>query len=1034
MRELPVRVGVLGPVVVWPGDGSASPALPAVQRGLLAALVLCDPPVTPDRLLALLWRGNPPASGRTLVHVVVSRLRKALRTQAADRMRVVHAPGGYSLELLDGQTDADRFLRLVGESLRVDDLEQRCELLDSALRLWRGAVAADTPDALRHCEPAQRLERERVRAAELLADAALRCGRAANALGHLSSLAEMHPFHERLHAKYALLLADQGQQAAAFDVLHTLTRRLADELGIDAGDDIRRAHELILHQLVGTQRPPRRTMHGVSWRGPRGHHSRIIGRDREQLALLQLLTQHQMVTITGPGGCGKTTLALRVAEDLAPRFPDGVLVLALTALHSAGELPAALAASLRVRSSNEDILDEIERALGGKNILLVLDNCEHLAEACASLVRRLLGANAKLTVLTTSRQPLGVPEERIWALDPLALPEPGAPPDPACPALALFLARAHEILPAQATSLTVEPALSLAAGVCRLLDGLPLALELAAAQLRALDITELHARLQNGVELLRRTTSGGDPRHLSLTDTIEWSYRLLTSEEQRLLWRLSAFDSSFSLSDAEHVCGFAPLGNGQVAELLTILAERSLVQPFQQGNMRRFRLLQAVRLFAAERCLEAGETDAVAHRLLTLLLHHARKLDALPAYQERVAAVRALDVDAPTIRVALDNAYATGHPDEAAEVTARLFDFWLTRPPYLTEGERWLERALATYQPAEADEIVTLLRFHQAMLRAVRGDYIANLDLMTGIVADLARFRPREHLEAQANLLTIRCSLLDPSALSEAVRAADSVRTSTYTSAGTVLAAAASVFATWGRYDTAAQALAGFQNVPGLRTHVPSPIHQALHVEIALGQGLIERAEQQATKLAGRLSDITNPAEQDPPRRAIALTHLVAGRHEQARQDLGQAIEWMRAHYPELDARLTALWLLRAEAERQAGHTNAALTSLSAGLDATANPSFRHTLPGVLVTAALAAELGHHDASATLASRWDALRRRLGLPVPLGFTRAAATVGIEAADLPVPDPLFPWDQGAPTSLIADARAWCHHQAAATEPR
>jgi DNA-binding SARP family transcriptional activator len=422
--EPEICVGVLGPVVVRSATDQSLLSLPAAPRGMLAALALCAPPVRSDRLLSLLWQDDPPASGRTAVHVVVSRLREFLRTQAGGKVWVEHHRGGYRLEIAaNGVTDADRFLRLVAESGSVEDLQQRFDLLDAALGLWRGPVAADVPDTLRHCEPARQLESARVRAAEQLAELAPRCGRSPDAAARLSDLLPSYPFHERLHAKYALLVAAQGQQAEALDVINRLTRRLGDELGLDAGADLRQAHEQILYQLIGDHEAPRRARGIGIWRGPRGYLDRIIGRDRDQVALLELLATHRVVTVTGAGGCGKTTLALRVAEDLAPRYPDGVLVLALAGLRSTEELVAAFGTLLRVRTSDPDPLDGIERAVVGKRILLVVDNCEHLAESCAVVVRRLLGAGTELTVLTTSRQPLGVSGEAIWTLEPLELSE-----------------------------------------------------------------------------------------------------------------------------------------------------------------------------------------------------------------------------------------------------------------------------------------------------------------------------------------------------------------------------------------------------------------------------------------------------------------------------------------------------------------------------------------------------------------------------------------------------------------------------------
>ncbi|MEQ7126471.1 BTAD domain-containing putative transcriptional regulator [Actinopolymorpha sp. B11F2] len=1018
-----VRVGVLGAVGVWRDGDSSMLSMPATQRGLLAALALSEPSVDADRLLDLLWDDDLPASGRTWVHVAVNRLRAWIRTHVGDAVRIDRDAGGYRLAIPGGESDADRFTRLVATATATHEADERCALLTSALALWRGPVAADAPDPVRTCERAQRLNRERLAAAEQLAEAALRCTRADDALPHLGTLVEEHPFHERLHARHALLLASRGEQAAAFDLLHGLTRRLSDELGVDPGDEIREAHERLLHQSVGGRRPPQRRSYASTWRGPRCHLHRLIGRDQDKLALLGLLAGRQLVTVTGAGGCGKTTLALRVAEDMAPRFPDGVAVVALAALASAEEAVAALGAMVRINTPHGDVLSNVERLLAGRRMLLVLDNCEHLAEECAVLVRRLLGSCPDLTVLATSRQPLGVAEEAVWPLEPLAVPAAGSLPDPDTPAVALFLVRAEETLPSLA--LTEDEDLSHVAAICRLLDGLPLAVELAAAQLRVLDVNELHKRLRHGIGLLERASSGGDPRHRTLSAAVDWSYGLLGADECLLLRRLSGFAGGFRLADAERVCGFAPLDEAKVAPVLARLVERSLVQPQGRGEQRRFRLLQAVSVFAAERLADAGETVAVADRHLAQWLDRARGLDGLLRYRDRVAAARELEADVVNLRCALDHAYARGRVTEAAELTARLFEFWLTHRAYLREGERWLDRALACVDVAAVHEVAVLLRFHQAMLRAIRGDYLGNLALMTGITDDLARFRPREHLEARANLLTIRCSLLDPEALADAVRAVDDVRASSYPAAGTVLTATASVFTTWGRYDEAADACERYNRAPALAGRPPSPAQEAVQIEVALCRGDLARARHATHALCARLSEITNPAEQEPPRRAIALTHLAAGECEAARRFLTGATDWMRTAYPGLGARHAALWMLLAEAHRRAGDPAAGLAALVDALDASLGHSnFRHALPGVLQTALFAADLGDYEASTALAGQWDALRRPLGLPLPIGLEQAATRLGLDAEPPGQPDPAYRWTDAAFTTLIADAHAWC----------
>ncbi|WP_157181496.1 ATP-binding protein [Actinopolymorpha alba] len=1028
MGEPVVRVGVLGAVIIKrPANDGTVLSLPAGQRGLLAALVLGEPPLTAGGLIDLLWDERAPTSGRTWTHVTVNRLRTWLRKHVGDGIRVEHSSGGYELAISGGLTDADRFTTLYDNAATMRQPHQRGALLIEALTLWRGPIAADAPDAIRRCERAQHLQRQRILAAELLADTALESGDAVGALPHLSVLVEEHPFHERLHARYALLLASQGEQAAAFDVINQLSRRLSDELGVVPSEDVRNAHEQLLRQSVGEQRTSRRTSCTATWRGPRCHLDRLIGRDLERTTLLEMLGRHRLVTISGTGGCGKTTLALRVAEDIAPRFPDGVVVLTMATLSSFDGMLAALGALAKVRSNDGDPLDTIENTLSSRQIMLVIDNCEHLAEESATLVRRLLGACPNLTILTTSRQPLGVPEERLWPLEPLAVPAPEEAPDPRIPAIELFLIRAQETAPAQ--QLSEGENLSHVAAICRLLDGLPLAVELAAAQLRLLDVGELHSRLRHGMELLGRATSGGDPRHRTLEATIDWSYRLLTSDERVLLSRLSGLAGTFRLADAEYVCGFPPLGHSQIAPTLARLVDRSLVQPVGQGASRRFRLLRAVSAFAAERLNERTEGPQVADRLLALWLDRAREFDTLPHYRARVTAALELESEASSLRSALEHAYAGGRDLDAAELTARVFEFWMSNRSYLPEGEGWLERALASVgtqktERAPKPEVSVLLRFHQAMVRALRGDYLSNLALMTDLVDELAGHRPREHLEAQANLLTIRCSLLDPAALPHAARAIEFVRTSQDAGALTVLTAAGSVLTTWGRYDQAADLAESYARIQGRAGHSRSLAQQALRLEITLGRGDFDAAQALADDITNRLHELTNPAEHDPPRRALALNYLVNGNHVAAQRFLSDAVDWIGAAYPKLNARLTGLCVLLAEAHRRAGDLDLALRALSDGLAASAgNSNYRHALPGVLQAALIAADLGDIETGTALAREWDTLRRRLGLAIPLGLEHAIAVLGIDPRGSQ-PEPQFSWSEDLFEELLSRAHTWC----------
>jgi predicted ATPase/DNA-binding SARP family transcriptional activator len=1011
------------------------------QRFVLAVLLLEVNQLVPtERLIDLLWPDlgtttAGPADPRGVLYTYLSKLRSALARANAGRYGVAleRAGAGYVLRLDPDLVDAHRFRSLVRAARNCDGDGERVRLLGAALALWRGPALSSVADGEVRERIAHGLDEARLTAQEELLEARLRLGEHRTALAELTQLAGEHPDRQHLVGQLMLALYRNGRPGEALEVFRHCQDRLT-EAGLVPAPELTRLQRAILRDdpalsADGTGPAPcgyagdRASETPVRWWGPRGHLDRLIGRDRELSELPALLAALPLVTVTGAGGCGKTTLALRVAAEVWDGWSDGVVVLDLAAAANIGQGIAALATLLEITvPPGDEPLAAVERELAGRRLLLVLDNCEHLAASCSALCCRLITTCPDLTLLATSRQPLGIPQETVWPLATLAVPDADAPPDAEAPAVALFVARAAAALPTVPLTADDLPDVT---RICRLLDGLPLAIELAAARIRTLPVRDLADRLDDSLDLLTRTTRVGDRRHRTLAATIDWSYRLLDERDQRLLARLAVFRGGFRLADAEAVCGEPPLVAAEVPLAVSRLVDRSLVEPYDSGRQRRFRLHHAVRLVAADQLAATGDQVVTADRHLDHWLRQAHEIDALPTYPQRVAAARAREPDLPNVRAALDHGYATGRSADAADLTARLLELWLAGTANVPEGERRLTQALRAgsgLPPA----VVARLRYHRAMLLPAWGDSVTSLDLTRDLVDDLARYWPREHLGARANLLNRQRMLLDPAALASVPAVLDACATPELadrygSEVRTVLTAAGWTMATWGRYADAAELCRRYTRI---LTGPPSLSQLGLRTEIAIRTGTLSVADNLAATLRDRLSRVPHPAELELPRRMIALTYLATGRP-------GQAADFLTATLAELPTGLpiavTSLLVLRAEALRRGGQPRAARLALADALEPVTPGSVEPLLavPAIPAAALVAADLGDVDTSTDLAAAWDALRHDRGLPAPTGLHQAVGSnLGLD----PDPPAAATRQANQPSGdlydLVDRARDWC----------
>ena len=665
------------------------------RRAVLALLLVAGGRVVPaGRLAEDLWGASLPPGAAGTLRSHLSRLRALTGPDAA----LVARGGGYALIAEPDQLDAARFERLAGtarEALEHGEAAAAAREFREALGLWRGRALADVAEVEALGREGARLEELRLVAVEGRIEADVELCLAAEAAGELEGLVGEHRLRERLWRLLVLALYRCGRQADALAAYRRARAVLAGELGIEPGPELRQLERAVLRQQVPAA-APRRVQHNLPTRL-----TSFVGREQELAALDGLVGRERLVTVTGAGGAGKTRLAVEFAAAAAGRFGDGAWLAGLAGITDPGLVPAQVMAALGVRQTSEmAVLEALRYRLRSAELLLVLDNCEHLPGACAGLAADLLGACPGLRVLATSREPLGVPGEAAFPVPPLAVPPDGTDPGvlAAAPAVRLFLERSALVRPAAAAA---PPAV--VARICRALDGLPLAIELAAARAGVLSAEEIAARLADMFGFLTLPRPAADPRHQALGAAIGWSYELLAGPERRGFRALSVFAGGFGLAAVAAVC----CGGDEVAalDLVDVLAGKSLVVAETTSGGTRYRLLETIRQYAAGRLAEAGEAEQARDQHAAAFLRLAE--------QERELPVLLREQD--NFRAALDHALTAD--GETGPLLARaLGGFWLARGLF-QEGQGWLERAVAA-GPSDPRLRADLLRLLGAALYA----------------------------------------------------------------------------------------------------------------------------------------------------------------------------------------------------------------------------------------------------------------------------------------------------------------------------
>ena len=613
-----VRLGLLGPLRLVI-DGVPVEVRGPKRRAILALLASAEGRTVPvDHLVDALWPSEPPESARQALHTHVSRLRAHLGPAAA---RLQTRQDGYRLDLGTDDLDVSRARALLGSARR--DPAKAFALLEEAHALWRGPVLADLTDVAPIATAVQGCERLHRNVTDALVAGAVAAGRAEGALGLAADALVADPLREPAVLALMRALAASGQAPEALRVGREYRHRLADETGLDPSPALGELERDIAGGAAGP--PPVRT------EVPARPATRLVGRRAEAAAIHRMLAAERLVTLVGPGGVGKTRVALEVADQA-----ETVAVLLLAPITEPAAVAHALAAALNLRVVQGDVLSACVAVLGDRHGLLAIDNCEHLLDAVRDTVGVLLAACPRLSVLATSREPLGLADEYASRLAPLPLPGSGEELAEV-PSVAVFLDRAARV---RSGSPPTSADLRTVADIVRRLDGMPLAIELAAGRLSTFSLTDLRDRLDRSLDLLGGGRTSGDARHRTLRTTVEWSYQLLTDDERRLFRHLSVFVDGVDLTTAEAVAADLGLA-ADPGSVLARLVDASVIEARFDGGTR-YRMLETLRAFGLDRLADAGETDAADARLLSWAVGLTAWIDTVVVTADEPAADAAL--------------------------------------------------------------------------------------------------------------------------------------------------------------------------------------------------------------------------------------------------------------------------------------------------------------------------------------------------------------------------------------------------------
>jgi predicted ATPase/DNA-binding SARP family transcriptional activator len=661
-----VRIGLLGTLQVRDDADRAVRVGGHRVRSLLILLAL-EPGrvVSATSLIGRLWREDAPADAGNALQTLVSRLRSALRPAGV----IESHPVGYRLVVDPRDVDAVSFETLVGEARGTGDPAKAVSLLREALALWRGPALADVAEEGFAQGPATRLEELRLAALHDRIEAELELGESASLIGELRSLVAANPLAERSRILLMRALQAAGRQADALAVYTQARELLSEQLGVDPSPDLERTHLDVLRQNYSAKRrsaDPPATPEPPASPAPL---SSFVGRDGDLTGVRERLLEHRLVTLTGPGGIGKTRLAAEAAAAL-----DGTPVhtVELGRVTTSGDVPFAVldAVVRRERTltrgaaepvTSTDPLRRLSVALADRDALVILDNCEHLIEAAADVADRMLAECPGVRILATSREPLRITGEVLWPVAPLAENA----------AVRLLGDRAAAVRPGFAVDGVNSAAVS---RICQALDGMPLAIELAAVRLRMLSPDQLAERLADRFTVLTGGSRAALPHHQTLRAVVDWSWESLSKPERILARRVSVFPGGVTLEAAEGVCADASLPASEILAALSGLVDKSILLA---GTGTQYRMLETIRAYGAERLTEAGEDEATRAAFCRHYLALAETADPLLRGPEQNRWLNELNAELDNIHAAIRLAIAAGDTVTALRFIRALGWYWM---------------------------------------------------------------------------------------------------------------------------------------------------------------------------------------------------------------------------------------------------------------------------------------------------------------------------------------------------------------------
>jgi predicted ATPase/DNA-binding SARP family transcriptional activator len=717
-----MQIGILGSFEVRTDDGVLADVPGTRLRALLTALALEPGHVVPKAtLIDWIWGERPPSDAANALQRLASRLRKALPEGLIEGQ-----PGGYRLTVARDAVDAVRFERLLAQARR-EEGPGRVRLLREALALWRGAAMQDVAleDSEAFDAAVTRLEGLRLAAMEDRFEAEVSLGHGVEVIAELTDAVTAHPLRERLVAALMRALVAAGRDSEALFTYERTREALADALGVDPSPELSALHVALLRGELGRREETRKT-------NVRAELTSFVGRDGDVAAVRELITEHRLTTLVGPGGSGKTRLATETARTLIGDLPDGVWLVELAAIGAVkgegevgGDVAQATLAALGLRDAllgaapSADLADGLIAAIREREALLILDNCEHVIEAAAKFADRVLGECRRLRILATSREPLGITGEALWLVEPLAVPEGDASPGEiaSSPAVRLLRDRAGAVRKDLGVD---EHTLTAMVRICRALDGMPLAIELAAARLRTMSIEQLANRLDDRFRLLTSGSRTALPRHKTLRAVVDWSWELLTDAERTVLRRLSVFSGGASLEAAERVCAGDAVEQEQVLELLTSLAEKSLLLA-EGDSAPRYRMIGTIKEYAAQRLAEAGESGLARHAHLA---HFTELTETAEPHLRRAGQLEwlaTLEAEHDDIGSAMRGALAAGEAQPAMRLAAAAGWYWWLGG-HRTEGLELIVAATKTPGQVSDDVRAMVYALVVLFLGSGRGD------------------------------------------------------------------------------------------------------------------------------------------------------------------------------------------------------------------------------------------------------------------------------------------------------------------------